>query len=250
MVKSTPTDMASGGAPFVRLSSVSVRMPIFQASQHHSLKRKLLSVTTGGRLDVQRSRPPEVIALDNIDLTIEAGQRIGLTGHNGAGKTTLLRVIAGIFQPTSGTVEVGGKISLMIQPNMGMTPEITGIEFIHAQSRIAGATPRQIDDAIDDIIEFSELGDFIRFPIYTYSTGMQTRLGFSVATAYHAEIVLLDEGLGTGDPAFQEKAAKRFETWLEQASIVVLASHSQEMIKRYCTTTVELEHGRIVSPAP
>ncbi|TIW88845.1 MAG: ATP-binding cassette domain-containing protein, partial [Mesorhizobium sp.] len=140
--------------------------------------------------------------------------RLGLCGHNGAGKTTLLRVLAGILKPTSGTAAITGDTAVLIKPSMGLSPELTGREFIRLQSLMAGISPREVEQQIDSIIDFSELGDFIDLPVRTYSAGMQTRLSFSAVTAYPTDIVLLDEGLGTGDESFQKKARERMDHWL------------------------------------
>lgn len=239
----TSSDHAS---PRVKLENVSVRIPVFASPLHRSLKHVALRAATGGLINAGAGKVPEVLALDDICLDIAAGARLGVLGHNGAGKTTLLRVIGGILTPTSGRACIQGDVSLMLNPAMGMNPEITGREFIDVQCSIMRISREEVESRQAEIVAFSELGEFIDFPVRTYSTGMQTRLTFSVATAFDAEILVLDEALGTGDADFQAKAARRFREWVERARIVVLASHSPQLIGEFCNSTMLLQHGRIV----
>ncbi|ESW92239.1 ATP-binding cassette domain-containing protein [Mesorhizobium sp. M1060] len=232
--------------PSIHLSDVTVRIPVWSAPANRSLKQAALRFTTGGRLLAGDSGRFEVAALDGVSLDLKPGTRLGLSGHNGAGKTTLLRVLAGILKPTSGTAVINGDSAVLITPSMGLSPELTGREFIRLQSLMTGIAPREIERQTESIIEFSELGDFINLPVRTYSSGMQTRLSFSVVTAYPTDIVLLDEGLGTGDASFQKKARERMEHWLNNAAIVVLASHSDALIRSMCSSAVFLEKGRVV----
>lgn len=228
----------------IELQEVSVRIPIYAAPTQRSLKHTALRFTTGGRL-VQSNNIQEVLALNSITLNLGDGIRLGLKGHNGSGKTTLLRVIAGILPPTTGTVKTLGRTRILINPSMGLSPEMTGREFIRVQSMINGIHKEEVAKKMPSIIEFTELGSFIDLPVRTYSTGMITRLSFSIVTAYSADILLLDEGLGAGDHSFQMKAQKRFEGWLQNASIIVLASHSEALINSICTSSLTLCNGRI-----
>lgn len=235
------------GEARIACENVSVRIPLYTAS-HLTLTNAALRVGTGGRLACESGRIPEVLALDGVSLDLGPGTRLGLTGHNGAGKTTLLRVMAGILPPTSGTVSTHGRIAVLINPSMGLSPEITGREAIRIQSLIAGASRSEHARALDEIIDFTELGPFVDLPISTYSAGMRTRLAFSTATAYSADIVLIDEGIGAGDAAFRVKAKERLTRWLGAAGIVVLASHSETLINEICDRKLRLDHGRISSP--
>jgi ABC-type polysaccharide/polyol phosphate transport system ATPase subunit len=232
--------------PSIRLSDVAVRIPIWSAPANRSLKQAALRFTTGGRLLAGDSGRFEVAALDGVSLDLQPGTRLGLCGHNGAGKTTLLRVLAGILKPTSGTATIKGDTAVLIKPSMGLSPELTGREFVRLQSLMAGISPKDVEQKIESIIDFSELGDFIDLPVRTYSAGMQTRLSFSAVTAYPTDIVLLDEGLGTGDESFQKKARDRMDRWLNNAAIIVLASHSDALIRSMCHSAIYLEKGRIV----
>lgn len=233
-------------APSIALHDVVLHIPLYTSPQQRSLKQRAINMSTGGRLAFDAASVPTVVALDGVSIDLPPGTRLGLLGHNGAGKTTLLRVIAGILRPTEGLVTLRGKVSVFLNPTLGMNPEMTGREFIVIQSLISGASRDQIDDQMESIITFTELGHYIDLPVRIYSAGMQTRLIFAVATAYDADIVLLDEGLGAGDQSFQEKAARRFDEWLDRAGIVVLASHSRPLIDRICNRQIRLEHGRII----
>jgi ABC-type polysaccharide/polyol phosphate transport system ATPase subunit len=203
-------------------------------------------VGTGGRLAFESGRVPEVLALDDVSLDLGPGMRLGLTGHNGAGKTTLLRVMAGILSPTSGSVQTAGRIAVVINPTMGLNPDITGREAILVQSLIAGASHREHARALDDIASFTELGPFLDLPVGTYSAGMRTRLAFATATAFAADIVLIDEGIGAGDSNFAAKAKQRLDGWLGEAGIVVMASHSEAILRDSCKVRLHLDKGRLV----
>ena len=192
-------------------------------------------------------RIPIVQALDNLNLTLEHGTKVGLVGHNGAGKTTLLRVLAGIYEPNAGTVNVEGKVAPMFDQSLGMDPEGSGFENIVLRGLCLGMSKREIMGRTDDIAKFTELGDFLNLPIRTFSDGMRTRLAFAISTAIQPDILLLDEGIAAGDAAFLAKANKRLEAFTEQASIIVLASHSNSLITRMCTSAILLEHGRLIA---
>lgn len=188
-----------------------------------------------------------VRAIDGLSLDICEGERVGLVGHNGSGKTTLLRVLAGIYRPTGGSVTIAGRVSALLDTSAGMDPEATGIENIHLRGRILGLTAPQIAQHIDDIAEFTELGDFLALPMKTYSAGMAARLSFAISTITHDDILLIDEGIGAGDASFQEKAQVRIAEMFERTSIVLLASHSEDLIQRFCTRRLRLEHGRLAA---
>jgi lipopolysaccharide transport system ATP-binding protein len=167
-------------------------------------------------------------------------------GHNGAGKSTLLRVLAGIYKPVAGSVRIEGRVGTLLNPSAGIDPEATGIENIYLRGRILGMSTREIAAQVDDIASFSDLGNFIELPMRTYSTGMQARLAFAISTAMKNDILLIDEGIGAGDEAFQEKAYRRVENLFARTSIVLLASHSDQLIDRYCNRRLTMEHGRVL----
>jgi len=199
-----------------------------------------------GRLRGQ-GRHRYVIALDGITFSLNAGDRLGLVGSNGSGKTTLLKVLYGIYPPTSGTVKVSGRVDALFNINLGFRREATGRRNIELRGLINGWTPKQISERMDEIVEFSELGEFIDLPFKSYSQGMAARLAFSVATALDPEILLMDEWIGAGDRKFQEKARARMTELAAKAGIIVLASHNHGLIKRTCSKVLELDNGRVTA---
>lgn len=230
----------------IRLHDVCVTFPIYDVSSR-SLKKKLLG-STGGviRRGPLRHSVSVVQALDGISIAFEHGDRIGLIGHNGSGKTTLLRVLAGIYEPTRGIVEVRGDVAPMFDLGLGMDPESSGYENIFLRGLYLGLTPSQIRSRMAEIAEFTELADFLELPIRTYSAGMRMRLAFAVSTSIEPDILLIDEGIGTGDAAFQDKARKRLTEFSDKAAIIVLASHALPLLKQVCSKAILLQQGRVV----
>ncbi|HEY8381968.1 MAG TPA: ABC transporter ATP-binding protein [Microvirga sp.] len=229
----------------ISLNEVSVGFPIYDGVSR-SLKNRIVTASTGGRISAIAGQPTVVTALDRVSFTIEHGDRVGLIGHNGAGKTTLLRVLAGIYIPARGRVRRVGQVAPLFDTGFGMDPDATGYENIRLRGMYLGLTKKQIADRIEEIAEFAELGSFLTMPLRTYSAGMQTRLAFAVSTSIDPEILLLDEQIGAGDAAFMEKASVRLEQLVERSGILVLASHSNDAIRRFCTKALVLEHGRVV----
>jgi ABC-type polysaccharide/polyol phosphate transport system ATPase subunit len=229
----------------LKLEKVSVEYPIYNATSM-SLRHQLVAISTGGRLARQAGNIVTVLALDDLTLELEDGDRVGLLGHNGSGKTTLLRTMAGIFKPSRGSLVVEGRVSSIFGLGAGIDPELSGYENIVRMSMLLGANQVEAEASIAEIEDFTELGDFLSLPVRTYSAGMQTRLTFAVATATHPEILLVDEVFGAGDADFQVKARKRMNEFIEKSSIFVLASHSPELIRSFCNKICTLEHGRMV----
>jgi ABC-2 type transport system ATP-binding protein/lipopolysaccharide transport system ATP-binding protein len=191
-----------------------------------------------------------VRALRNINLTFEAGERVGLIGSNGAGKSTLLRVIGGLAFPTQGKLITKGKALAILDKSMGVNPEFSGAENIELPLRIMGANTAQVRAARDDIEAFAELGQFFHLPVRRYSDGMRARLAFGLATAIPADILILDEWLSAGDANFVHKAERRLTEFLDKIKIVVLASHSLDLLRTVCTRVVWLENGEVVNSGP
>lgn len=185
-------------------------------------------------------------ALKNINLNIQDGDRIGLIGLNGAGKSTLLRLMAGIYLPTSGSIERKGQVGTLFDLYLGMDDEAPGFENIFIAGTILGLTAGQIKAATPDIIEFTGLGDAIYRPLKTYSTGMRVRLAFAIATSIHSEIMLIDEIIGVGDIKFLKRASERTIKIMSEAKIFVLASHAEFVLKDFCITGLVLEEGEII----
>ncbi|WP_245482638.1 ATP-binding cassette domain-containing protein [Mesorhizobium sp. M7A.F.Ca.ET.027.03.2.1] len=186
-------------------------------------------------------------ALDDVSFELKAGDRLGLVGPNGAGKTTLLKVLYGIYQPSGGTISIAGKVDALFNINIGFRPEATGRRNIVLRGLISGWTATEIEEKMEEIIDFSELGDFIDLPFKAYSQGMAARLAFAAATTLEPEILLMDEWIGAGDASFQEKAKQRMDQLAEKAGIIVLASHDDALIERVCTKKMTLRAGRIES---
>lgn len=228
---------------FISLNSLEVNFPIYNSSSR-SLKNKFINVATGGVIN-DDSGVVVVRSLKNINLNIQDGERVALLGHNGAGKSTLLRVINGVYSPTNGTVDVVGKISSFIDISLGIDPEASGLENIYIRGRLLGMSSNDLKINTDKIIEFSELGNFIHMPVRTYSSGMHMRLAFSISTSLRPEILLMDEWLSVGDEAFKDKAEARMEEVVQSTSIVVVATHSRELVMNSCTRAIWLEHGEI-----
>jgi lipopolysaccharide transport system ATP-binding protein len=230
---------------YVSAQKISVAFPIYGASSR-SLKKSFISAATGGMLARDASDHVVVKALENVSFEMREGDRVGLIGHNGSGKTTLLRVIAGAYEPMSGSIDVRGRIASMLNLSLGIDPEATGLENIYIRGAIMGLTRRQVDVMVDDIAAFAELGDYLEMPMRTYSSGMSMRLAFAISTSVPADIILMDEWLSVGDEQYSSKAQARLRELLEQAKILVLASHEPGLIRATCNRVIRLEHGRLV----
>lgn len=231
----------------ITLENVSVSFPVY-SSATRSIKNRLIQSATGGQIRSESGsdRISVVQALQDINLKLESGDRIGLVGHNGAGKTTLLRVLGGIYEPNEGRVSIKGSTVPLFDISLGMDPESTGYENILLRGLYLGLSRSQMRARLDEIADFTELGDFLNLPIRTYSAGMRMRLAFAVSTSVAPDILLIDEGIGAGDAAFLEKASQRLKLFTEQVSIIVLSSHSEALISKMCTKAVLMEHGRVV----
>jgi ABC-2 type transport system ATP-binding protein len=229
----------------ILLEHVSVTFPIYTASGR-SLKNRMMAAGTGGRIGTDKKNHVSVQALDDVCLSFEHGDRVGLVGHNGAGKSTLLRVLAGIYEPTAGRARVEGQVAPLFDAGLGMNTESTGYENIILRGLYLGLSKAQIAAKTQEIAAFTELGSFLDMPLHTYSTGMQARLAFAVSTCIEPEILLLDEGIGAGDKAFLEKAQQRVSELIGRARILVLASHLEELMCRVCNKAVLMERGRVV----
>ena len=229
----------------IQLDNVSIAFPVYDNSSR-SLKKRLVGAATGGRIRSEAG-PSVVQALDNVTLHFQHGDRIGLVGRNGAGKTTLLRVIAGIYEPGVGTVRVEGHVAPLFDLSLGMDPEGTGYENILLRGLFLGLRRADIEARLDEIAAFTELGTFLELPIRTYSAGMRLRLAFAVSTSFRPDILLLDEGIGAGDATFLEKVNRRLQEFTSKATIIVLASHSEQLVRRMCSTSVLMEHGQIIA---
>ena len=227
----------------ILLSQVTLDFPIYGANTR-SLKKSLVSLVTGGTI-AQENHITFVRALENIDLELSSGDTLGLVGHNGAGKSTLLRVLSKIYTPSIGKVKIKGRISSLLDLNLGIDQESTGYENIVLSGLLRGLSRKDIEARKKTIADFSELGDYLAMPIRTYSQGMQLRLAFSIATSFSPEILLLDEVMGVGDAAFMEKSKQRMSELVAESDIVVFSSHSNDLIRKFCKKALWLEKGHI-----
>ncbi|WP_168077468.1 ABC transporter ATP-binding protein [Caulobacter sp. SSI4214] len=228
----------------IKLTNVDLDYYVYSL-RSQSLRSAVFNLAVGGRMYKAAGDVAAVRALSEINLEINEGDRIALVGHNGSGKTTLLKVIAGIYHPTRGELSIDGDITSMIAIGAGMDPEATGLRNIHKLGMMRRLSRKVIDSRIDAIAEFSGLGDFLHLPVRTYSAGMQARLMFAVATEFDADILVLDEWLSAGDAAFVQKAGERMQRMVEEAKIVVLATHDEDLVQRVCNRVCELSGGRI-----
>ena len=233
----------------IHLRNVSVEFPIYQMGAR-SLKKMLISGTTRGNLARDAHDRVMVRALRDISFDIGNGERIGLIGANGAGKTTLLKVLAGIYKPTQGRVHIAGHTTALINSSVGLNPDATGRENIILRGLYMDIHPQDMRERIDQVAEFTELGTYLDMPVRTYSAGMMVRLAFAVSTCIRPEILILDEWLAAGDAQFLGKAQRRMEDFVIGSSILVLASHSFELIQQWCRTAVYLRDGVVQAAGP
>ena len=189
----------------------------------------------------------EFWALQNVSFTVEKGDRVGILGLNGAGKSTLLKVIAGVFKPTEGTVTKHGKMVPLLELGAGFDSQYTGKENIYLYGAMLGYTKEFIDEKYDEIVKFSELKDFIDVPIKNYSSGMKSRLGFSIATVVSPKILILDEVLSVGDAKFRKKSEKKVLSMFDSGVTVLFVSHSLAQVKRICNKAMILEKGQLIA---
>lgn len=202
-----------------------------------------LIMATIGRATFKQSAKP---ALSHLSLKINKGERLGVIGQNGAGKSTLLQIIAGIIEPSVGKIKINGKVKAILTLGIGLRDDLTGRENIYLDGKAQGKNNNQIEYDINKIIDFTELGKYIDFPVRSYSTGMKSRLAFAIATEIKPEILIIDETLSVGDAAFSEKSKKRISQLCAAGSIVIIVSHDMKLIRELCNRCVWLEHGKMI----
>jgi ABC-2 type transport system ATP-binding protein len=226
------------------LDDVSIDIPIYDVSRP-TLRKELLGRTIGGPF-AQSGSHVTVKALKNITFEAHDGDRIALVGDNGSGKSTLLRVASKVYPPTSGRVTISGNIAPMFDATLGMNTDATGLENIQIAGTIWGLTRTQIRNSVDDIADFTELGDYLKVPVRTYSNGMMLRLAFAIATARDPEILLIDEIIGVGDASFFGKAFARLHKLAKRSRILIVAAHQNDMLRQLCDKAIWLSHGNLV----
>ncbi|WZO99732.1 ABC transporter ATP-binding protein [Isosphaeraceae bacterium EP7] len=230
----------------VELRDVSLKFVSYHDKQY-SLKRAALDL-------ILRRDTPEAIsgfwALSNVNLRIGRGERVGIIGHNGAGKSTLLRLMARIYPPTSGQLNVSGSVAPLIEMGAGFNPELSGTENILLNGAMLGYSRKIMEQKVAGIIEFTGLEEFANLPLKYYSTGMYMRLAFAIATEIDPDILLIDESLGTGDATFAQKAKDRIAGLLDRSNVVVIVSHDLDTLKRLCVRGICMEKGRVMADGP
>jgi ABC-2 type transport system ATP-binding protein/lipopolysaccharide transport system ATP-binding protein len=234
---------------YLRLRDVSVEFPIYQASSR-SLKKLLLASSTRGNLGRDAHDRVNVRALTEISFEIGNGDRFGVIGLNGAGKTTLLKVLAGVYEPTHGHFTSSGRVSSLLDIQVGLNVDATGRENIILRGMYMGVHPSEMRERAAEVAEFTELGDYLDMPVRTYSAGMMIRLAFAASTCIPPDILIMDEWLSAGDAQFLEKAQRRVESFVRVSSILVLASHSLELVEQWCNRGILLHHGRALAIGP
>lgn len=227
----------------IELEKISLTYPIYGANAR-LLKTTMLNIATGGLLD-KEGRSVSVEALKGVSFKLEKGDRLGLVGHNGAGKSTLLKVLASIYAPTGGRLQVSGKINCLFDMMVGMDQELTGYENILLRGLILGLSKKDIRALVPQIETFAGLGDFIKMPVKTYSAGMKVRLAFGIVTSVPSEILLIDEIVSVGDAEFMVKAEERLKGLVHQADILVLSTHDTATLRKLCNKALWLDHGTV-----
>ena len=230
---------------YIILENVSIDFPILD-QKSRSFHKGLVKKIIGGRLSETRGTTI-VRALDDITLNLKNGDRLGLIGHNGSGKTTLLRTLAGVYPPTKGKISSFGKVAPLFDISLGFDMESSGYENILLRGLFLGLTKSEILTSLDNISDFTGLGGYLEMPLRTYSSGMLMRLAFAIATEIQPDIILMDEWIGVGDSNFLEQAKKRLESFIEKSSILVLASHSEDLIRSTCNKAILLGQGHILA---
>ena len=220
---------------FISLKSVNFSYPNLQASN-----RSFKQIFTSKKIST-------IAGLKNLNFTASEGDRIGVIGHNGAGKTTFLKLLAGIYAPHSGDIEIKGKLTSLLNINLGINDELTGLENIQIRGLLMGLSKKDISIKLEEIVKFTELDNYIDLPVKTYSAGMRIRLAFSVCTAFDPEILIMDEWLSAGDEKFQLKANSRLSQMMDKSKILILASHNLELIKKNCTRVIQINNGSVVA---
>ena len=237
--------------PAIEIKEMSLTIPVNSLDNRFLTKRlakKFINIT-GGKLDQSKNRT-NVIALNNINLTIMKGERVGLIGHNGSGKSSFLRLISGIYFPTKGDIKISVEVYPMLQKTFLTSSELSGIDACKSHYLLKHHSLIGFDIFLNEIIEFSGLGSYISLPIKTYSEGMSARLIFSILTSSHHDCLAIDEGFGTGDADFYDRAEERMKHFMESAATLFLASHSEELLKQFCNRGIVFRHGSIAFDGP
>lgn len=226
----------------VNLSNVNLRFKFYD-DKGATLKETFINKILGRK----NNEKTEFWALNNINLQMSAGDRIGIIGNNGAGKSTLLKLITKIYEPTSGKVEVSGKVAPLIELGAGFNPELSGLENIYLNGAVMGFPKKEMAKQVEEIVKFAELEEFVHMPVKYYSTGMYMRLAFTIATQISPEVLIIDEVFAGGDINFVKKAEERMNKLIKNSQIVLMVSHSMGLVENNCNRVILLEKGQIVA---
>ncbi len=227
----------------IELKNVSLDYPVYDYSAL-SLQKAIVSLASAGIISKPKDGVVKVRSVDKLNLSLQAGDKLAIIGGNGAGKTSLLKLIAGIYEPSTGERKVSGKITTILGTGFGLDEEASGYQNIILGGIALGYRLKEIKECVEDIADFSELGEFLNMPLRTYSAGMRARLAFGVATCKRPDIVIIDEGIGAGDSHFIEKANERLERFLNDANIMIMASHTDSLLEKFCNKCLYMKNGK------
>lgn len=243
--------MSNNNKVFLNITNGNLALPVnvtenrFFTKENLSINLSKLSQTVGGKL-ISIKKNSYIQALNNINLNLCSGDRIGLIGHNGSGKTTLLKALARIYPLSSGTVSSNGIISAFISQGVGHNPESSAIDYLTYTCMLRGLDQDETNKIVNKILNFIELGIFTKFPIRTYSSGMQARLFASAALFFPCQILLLDEGIGAGDQNFYDKFETKLDSFFKKSKIMVIASHNKSLLKKWCNKGIVMDTGKVI----
>lgn len=228
----------------ISISEAVVQYPVYSTGGQRSILSAAANRVSFGRVAREAGRIPTVTALNGVNVELKEGDRLALFGRNGSGKTTFLKMCAGLVLPNSGSVDIQGSRAAIINPGSGLDVDKTGFENIDYIGRLLGVRKAERKLLVEDVADFTELGDFLSLPVRTYSSGMTVRLLFALATSIERDILIVDEIIGAGDAHFMEKAAARVRSMFSRAKILVLATHSGEVAEQLCTRALWLNSGK------
>lgn len=238
-----PPAAAATEEPVIRAEAISLRYRLAK-QRIPSLKEYAIHWMRGAL------RYEDLWALRDLSFAVRRGERVGIVGRNGAGKSTLLKVLSRVLQPTEGVVAVEGRVAPILELGAGFDYELTGLENVYLNGLLLGRSRREVDERLEEIVEFSGLGDFVRAPIRNYSSGMMGRLGFAVATAWVPDVLILDEVLAAGDASFVERCEERLRQFHEAGTTILLVSHATQAIESTCSRCLWLDAGRLRADGP
>jgi ABC-2 type transport system ATP-binding protein len=234
---------APAAAPVIRVEDLSLRYRL--AKQRIPSLKEYAIHWLRGALHYE-----DLWALRDLSFTVQRGDRVGIVGRNGAGKSTLLKVLSRVLQPTQGVAAVEGRVAPILELGAGFDYELTGLENVYLNGLLLGRSRREVDDRLEDIVEFSGLGDFVRSPIRNYSSGMMARLGFAVATAWVPDVLILDEVLAVGDASFVQRCDERLQRFHEAGTTILFVSHAIQAVEATCSRCIWLDAGRLRADGP